>query len=435
MKALRWPPNEHPIVFEWSTWYRIDIEKRAPMAPGTLPVLPRPGPMRFSKDGQIWAIANFDLGGITIQKMTGERMGYVQGPETFCDGLGVELVDARPHVAAVFESQLFLWRDIAAPPQRLEAGLPSSIEEFALDLDLGIVGWRSAGRAGFMLLGAHTSLTTVVEGRPLYMPTAVRNVVSVDIDPSGRLVAWISNPSWSNQSDRPNVSTWDIHQNIPGPAIPCESAQSIRFTTSSQLLIAGRKGESSLLWDLEAMSFSSPVEKSADIERRCERDSQTGALRVLDGSTTVWSESFDERIQYAFDSPGGCLAISTQSGLLRLVDVVANVTMWTVPFPETADLCFSASGKLAAVTAGGRVFLIDLLQGQRLARYSVTPGPQNRLAFTPDGARLAVAGVGGTLILLDTDPASWRKIAELRAGRTMTIAEREMLGLNAIPEW
>jgi WD40 repeat protein len=74
-------------------------------------------------------------------------------------------------------------------------------------------------------------------------------------------------------------------------------------------------------------------------------------------------------------------------------------------------LAFSPDGALLAIARGGDVLVEDVASGQRLA-LAGRGGPERALAFSPDGARLAFAGLGGTVRVWDRPV---RAISELSA--------------------
>ena len=121
--------------------------------------------------------------------------------------------------------------------------------------------------------------------------------------------------------------------------------------------------------------------------------------------------------------------------MLKLVDLELDVERWATPCPMTATLAFSTDGQLAASTEGGQILLFSAADGQIVARFGLEPSPHSAIAFSPDNRHLAVAGVGGTLTLIDIDLESWRARAIARAGRTLSAEERETLGVAHIPEW
>ena len=88
----------------------------------------------------------------------------------------------------------------------------------------------------------------------------------------------------------------------------------------------------------------------------------------------------------------------------------------------------------ASAAVGGAVTLWDTLRRTPLATIEVPDGPDAAfLGFNSAGTRLAVAGVGGELALIDVDPDSWTRTACALAQRELTAAEWNDFAGNSQP--
>jgi WD40 repeat protein len=121
---------------------------------------------------------------------------------------------------------------------------------------------------------------------------------------------------------------------------------------------------------------------------------------------------------------------------VRLWEVRSGQERAAIPLPSPGHydphaIAFSADGRLMAVSrTAGRIEVIDLATGRELVSRAGYESPSYRLAFRPDGRRLASGHVDGTILVWDvpappTQAASaealegaWTDLASADAGRT-----------------
>lgn len=130
------------------------------------------------------------------------------------------------------------------------------------------------------------------------------------------------------------------------------------------------------------------------------------------GEVTVWSET--ERILVAAFSPDGRrLATGNLIGTVKLWDVSSGKELWNIPgktgrvlgvtfSPDGARLATAAVDELETATVGGMlervaVTVWDASSGQELVTLQGKAGSLGRIAFSPDGTRLATVNRNGAV--------------------------------------
>ena len=128
---------------------------------------------------------------------------------------------------------------------------------------------------------------------------------------------------------------------------------------------------------------------------------------------------------------GALLAVGSSDGTVWLGDPATGTghTLPAAPGSAIRALAYSPNGQLlAAGAADGTVRLWDSAGGLR----RVLPGAGGAisgLAWTPDGSRLVSIADDGLTRAYPLDPAGLLTLAQQRATRSLTAAEREQLGL------
>jgi WD40 repeat protein len=123
-------------------------------------------------------------------------------------------------------------------------------------------------------------------------------------------------------------------------------------------------------------------------------DARTGEeRRVLPGHN-------DHVVGVAFSPDGGRLATRTGDGTVRLWDAGTGQLLLQLKGVAMGALAFSPDGARLAI-AGGTVAVWDARTGQQLLEQKGHTDGATAVAFSPDGARLATAGRDGTVRIWD----------------------------------
>jgi WD40 repeat protein len=119
-------------------------------------------------------------------------------------------------------------------------------------------------------------------------------------------------------------------------------------------------------------------------------------LRVENGQQIMALEHDDRVMEIAFDPTGQLLATASADGAARIIEVDSGDEVGRMSFGEgdlasVEDVAFSPDGNLvAAIAYGGSVCLWDVAE-RRESGCMFTEGHGLRLAFSPEGARIATA--------------------------------------------
>lgn len=435
LEALRWSGDV--LVFcDWGHVKSFD-PSGAVAAIGTAPPLARPGPRAFTPGLDWMAAAQLDGGGVmrhpvpqTFSADAGAP-AFVQGPVGFIDALAID--ESGEHVALAAGGELLSFAFGRPDTAELrQGGLPREVLQLVVaGPGPGVGGWVAIrGRERTEIrMPARSALCRTVPVAGLEVPSAVQDVIAVAFSPSSDLVVWVADPTGMK---RPTLSTWRIAEWSPGPRCDLQGLppRALRFLSPEQLLIELHTNQF-LQWDIgDKINFVEGAGAGAGAVVAPQ------AVSFVDGDEIVDSVSWTSlEGALACRSTSGRLGVVAllRSGRLTLRDVEAREDRWTV-----ATACFSAIAisdderTVAGINARGDVYLMDVATGNVAGSIRGRPSARHRLAFSPSGATLACAGVGGVLSLIDVARQSWIADARTRAGRALTATELEELGLNRL---
>lgn len=401
-----------------------------------VPFLPRPGPRALTPGMDVIAVAQLDGGGVTVTSLPETAfadVGSVQAPPGFMDALAL---DAHgEHVAVATGGELLVW-SLARPAEPVlhQYGLPAGLRGLLLGENGAWVLCWGTDRCE-LRTDAPSTLCHRIPLGPAAVPSVVQSAISVAFSPDGREVAWVSNPVGRelDPAAPPSLSTWHVgrrelgaHRDV-GHDLPSR----LSFLDGDRVRLELRDG-GWRTWHLRTNELG-PGDPPAPARRTLHRD--TTSVRVLEAGTVIdelsWPSSGVPRIHL---SPSGTrLVLAFASGRLLVRDVESRTELWTVLTAALAAVaCSHDDGLVAGVTAGGRLMLLEGSSGQVTASLRVPSSPVQRLVFAPADRALACGGVGGLLTLVDTDPPGWRGTARSRAGRELTPAETQLLGLEQV---
>jgi len=136
------------------------------------------------------------------------------------------------------------------------------------------------------------------------------------------------------------------------------------------------------------------------------RDLKVVSLETGDGT---WPLSGRERGAFAI-APGGRLAVSSDETAIVVRELGSNAVEARLEGGHATrirSLAWSSRGALASASEDGRVVLWDPARAEPLARFSVENRELDRqrlrVAFSPDGSRIAVFGEENTVLFFDVN--------------------------------
>lgn len=139
-------------------------------------------------------------------------------------------------------------------------------------------------------------------------------------------------------------------------------------------------------------------------------------------------------ISLAFSSDGGLLAAGTEGGTVLLIDVVKGQILGTLNTHRdyVRGVAFSPDGAtLASASDDEAMILWDVAAQRQLTEPLLSrTGSLHSVAFSPDGTAVAAGTIDRGVVLWSLEPASWDRVACLRAGRDLTAEERQLWGVE-----
>ena len=388
-------------VFVW------DVESGepygAPLVAGTSPV----NGVAFSPDGR--TLVSSHLRSAVVWNVSGAQAigAPLGGPTDLITDVAFS-PDGRRLAAARFDRPTVVY-DTAT--RRATVRIPNSsiVSAVAFDPD--------GRRVAVGTIGGTVGLFDATSGAAVSPPTEAGSAVwQVAFSPDGRLLAIAVDPNgvdgFYRQRRQGTVQLLDVESRRPvGRTIApgAGSVLALAFSPDGRLLATASYAGRLDLWDVATQSRHGKRMAVADDGLPGVAFDPSGRLVAAGGATgpvRVWQVA-DQRPVYpplaghtgpvtgvAFDRTGSFLASSSVLGGTRLWDAATG---------------FAYGDELVASPAPEPNVELPFM------------GLRN--AFSPDGTRLAVAGVGVRAMLWDVDPAAWRRRACAIAGRNLSREE------------
>src|SRR6185503_18160734 len=204
------------------------------------------------------------------------------------------------------------------------------------------------------------------------------------VSPEGKMLAATSRDRTGNSNDR-TIVLIDVETARPTGTLVGhrQAVTSIDFSPDGKTLASGSQDGTLRLWDLST---------AKEVHR-------VGQERV----EQMTGPAFPHCVRFSRD--GSALAVSHHGCWtlgLDLIDVKTRKKRASLDVGHSDALPFSPDGKQLACQGKDRIELLDVEQARRTA---ISPAPFPKrvfgMAFSPDGRRLAVAGDGGVIRILD----------------------------------
>ncbi|WP_435735797.1 hypothetical protein V5D56_13375 [Cellulosimicrobium sp. PMB13] len=414
-------------IFAWAALYQLDLTSWELTRVRSFMPLARPGPVAFATDSERWVQCQLDGGGIQVHSFGSDDESFVQSRRGFIDAAALS-PEGRWLAIAASGSLVVFDLETGGPPDRTHPLVGRSVTRLLVGPDGHWVAALSGSRCE-LHQSRPSTLCRVLQPHAVDVPSVVQAALDVSFSPDGSLLACISFPTGPAK-----VSVWDVASWIEVAVIAPPDAMALRFLDAQHLEIRALDGTATVHDVPTDEVLHEAVTALAGPRLRVEQLTGRWGLAVTADGIVVAEVEQEGPASFtaAVTTDGTRLAVSSSHGVLTLRDIEAQVDVWSAVLPQMAELVFTAAGDmLAGVTGGGLLVLVDALNGNVTARLQVADAPVHRMAFDPWGRHLAVAAPGGPLTLIDADVSSWRRLAALRAGRTLTPNERRLLGLDS----
>jgi WD40 repeat protein/serine/threonine protein kinase len=218
------------------------------------------------------------------------------------------------------------------------------------------------------------------------------------------------------------ILVWNLATGEPSALKRQASDKSVTFSPDGKRLVSlsdfeADNSQTMCIWDMATRKIIATVEKlpytrgtpefSPDGNLLAYTDYLHGLLRVFDAATGREALSFkhtDGHVEHAVFSPDGKRMAACGEWGVRLWDVTTREAVATWPSVSNFGLflAYSPDGqRLAMAGIEGSVELWDTSTGQKLGTINGDAGRFGMIAFSPDGSRLAASGADGTLRIWD----------------------------------
>ncbi|MBN2475872.1 MAG: protein kinase [Pirellulales bacterium] len=238
------------------------------------------------------------------------------------------------------------------------------------------------------------------------------SVGGVAFSPDGRIVAAASGTPEADGG----VQLWDVLSGKPLPAFPAHrhGDACLAFSPDGQMLLAaGAQSDTGVrVWDVAARQLVYPalVKPSGAAAARgvaFSGDGQTFAVGGASGRVQLWRSFSGEPVAtlpahaaaarcVVFSPDETVLACGYQDGTARLWQTASGAPLCQFDCEAEAvqQIVFASDGKRLATAydSGGQVDLWDPASGKSVGRVVAERGPIRSIAFSPDGKALAVLG-------------------------------------------
>jgi eukaryotic-like serine/threonine-protein kinase len=265
-------------------------------------------------------------------------------------------------------------------------------------------GWEWA----YMKARCHADRRTISSPGP-------KDLADLALSPDGYLIA---------TADRFGVHLWDLRAENPrDQTLRSDRVSSIAFSPDGSWLVSAGDDRKLILWDVATLGRIREFKRSKPTGKSARTSSETASVafrpdgRQLaatcgDGEITLWDLKSGEEMPritghggritgLAYSPEGTRLASVGLDRKARVWDLATGRELRAFTVKEAGRLAFSPDGKRLAVTGPLRMW--DIASGQESAILKGHAGRENAIAFSPDGKRLATSGDDQTVRIWDAE--------------------------------
>ena len=255
---------------------------------------------------------------------------------------------------------------------------------------------------GRLLAAAHTNGTVLVWDVP--SRTLVRQLEgfggTLALSPDGATLAVTARTGAISLYD---VATWTVRRVLAGHT---DVLWGLDFSADGSSLASGGDDRTAIVWDVATGTRRETLRGHTGrvLEVAFSPDARRLYTGGLDGTVMVWELSGDRRLGDRVAPPAG----------INVLQGGAGAPAWTRGIPS---LAVTPDGRLQAIgDTEGTVILRRLPGGEQVGRpiKATGSGPVVRMAFSPDGSRLAIPGPDGDTSVWDA--ATQEQVARLQGG-------------------